>query len=233
MKKLLTISLTCFVLVACGSEGEQVANNNQNAQMQSGDVSNIQDKGKQPDTPIAKSKPISQYAFTKYDKQNYPRIYQQWGNDWISKLEAHERASAEKIANSDNACDSVDYVGLSEEKSTPKKEIVVFVDCANGKRFFVSDKDIKNDKPLKAQSEKAMSEQQALQQCRELVRNGAKYPNSVDFKVLDTSLRTSKTHGNVIVTVGFTAKNSLGVELPVKAKCLFTPEGQAEVTYFE
>lgn len=224
MKKLLTVGLACFILVACGAEGEKITNSNQNTQMQN----------RIDDAPIVKSKPISQYAFTEYDKQNYPRIYQQWGNDWISKLEAHERAAAEKIANSDNACDSIDYIGLSEEKSTPRKEMVVFVDCANGERFFVSDKDIKNDDPLKAQSEKAMSEQQALQQCQELIKSKVKYPDSVDFQFFDTSLRTSKTHGNVIVTVVFIAKSSIeGVRLPIQAKCLFTPEGQAEVTYFE
>lgn len=214
MKKLLTACVACLTLIACSSEPEQ-------------------ETSKQNQTENVVTKPISEHAFTKYDKVNYPKVYKQWGNDWIAKLEAHERAAADKIANSDNACDSIEYIGLSEEKSTPKKEIVVFIDCANGERFFVSDKDIKNDEPLKAQSEKAMSEKQALQQCRELVRNGAKYPDSVDFKILDTSLQTAKTLGNVIVTVGFTAKNSLGAELPVKAKCLFTPEGHAEVTYFE
>lgn len=229
MKRLLAISVgvACLILTACGSSDNQDTSVSQVKQSQE-DIHQ-----KHQDEPVTKSKPISPYAFTEYNKQDYPRIYQQWGKDWIAKLEAHERAAAEKIANSDNACDSIDYIGLSEEKSTPKKEIVVFVDCANKERFFVSDKDIKKNEPLKAQSEKAMSEQQALQQCRELVRNGAKYPNSVDFKLLDTAVQTSKTHGNVIITIGFTAKNAVGAEMPVKARCLFTPEGKAEITYRE
>ncbi|WP_241761387.1 hypothetical protein [Moraxella catarrhalis] len=111
------------------------------------------------------SKPISEHAFTEYDKENYPKVYQKWGSDWIERLEAHERAAADKIANSDNACDSISFIALSDAKSIPKQEIVVFVDCANGERFFVSDKDL--NKELKSQSEQAISDKVALSECRE------------------------------------------------------------------
>ena len=66
------------------------------------------------------SKPISEHAFTEYDKENYPKVYQKWGSDWIERLEAHERAAADKIANSDNACDSISFIALSDAKSIPK-----------------------------------------------------------------------------------------------------------------
>lgn len=177
------------------------------------------------------SKPISEHAFTEYDKENYPKVYQKWGSDWIERLEAHERAAADKIANSDNACDSISFIALSDAKSIPKQEIVVFVDCANGERFFVSDKDL--NKELKSQSEQAISDKVALSECREMVKRDAKYPDSVDFKLLDTSVQKSKTHGNIIVTTKFTAKNDFGAELPYTAKCLFTPDGKVEFEYIK
>lgn len=39
------------------------------------------------------------------------------------------------------------------------------MDCANGERFFVSDKDL--NKELKSQSEQAISDKVALSECRE------------------------------------------------------------------
>ena len=101
------------------------------------------------------------------------------------------------------------------------------MDCANGERFFVSDKDL--NKELKSQSEQAISDKVALSECREMVKRDAKYPDSVDFKLLDTSVQKSKPMVMSLLRLNFTAKNDFGAELPYTAKCLFTPDGKSRV----
>ena len=118
-------------------------------------------------------------------------------------------------------------------KAHQKKEAVFFVDCANGERFYVSQNDLANTQEIKSQTEKAISQSEALDSCIQMVKANTKYPSSVNFKMLDSGGFTAKTTGNVVVTLGFEAKNSLGAEVSAKARCVFTPDGESEVNIIE
>jgi hypothetical protein len=178
-------------------------------------------------------KPISEYAYTNYSKDQFPKTYAQWGEDWISKISNFEKQVAQKIANESNTCDSIEMVSLSDNKSTPKKEAVFFVDCANGERFYVSQNDLADTQEIKSQTEKAISQSEALESCIQMVKANTKYPSSVNFKMLDSGGFTAKTTGNVVIALGFEAKNSLGAEVSAKARCVFTPDGESEVSIIE
>lgn len=178
-------------------------------------------------------KPISEYVYTKYTKDQFPRLYENWGEDWVIKIAELERQAVYKIASEHNSCDSIEMAALSENKSTPKKEAVFFIDCANGERFYVSQNDLGSDVEIRSQTEKAVNQSDAYDQCVEMVKLNAKYPSTVNFKMLDSNGFTAKTTGNVVINLSFDAKNSFGAELPAKARCVFTPDGEKEINITE
>lgn len=178
-------------------------------------------------------KPISEYVYTKYTKDQFPRLYQNWGDEWVAKISELEKKAVHKIANERNSCDSIEMAALSENKSTPKKEAVFFIDCANGERFYVSQNDLDSGVEIRSQTEKAISQSDAYDQCIQMVKLNAKYPSTVNFKMLDSNGFTAKTTGNVVINLSFDAKNSFGAELPAKARCVFTPDGKKEINITE
>lgn len=185
-------------------------------------------------TPAAKAPPepkgpapISPSAFNKYTADQYPRTVKQWGAEGVKRIEAHERAAADLIATSPK-CDEVAMIGLSEQRSSPPVNIVVFVDCTNGERFYVGPSDLKAA-PV-AQSQKAVSQSAAFQSCRDAVRASAKFPSSVDFETFGQRSSTHPTTGNTVVELDFEAKNGLGNMIPQTARCIFPADGKPEIT---
>ncbi|ENW29368.1 hypothetical protein PFCIP103579_3122 [Prolinoborus fasciculus] len=212
MKKIILLALA-IGLLGCGGEVESPKKSNTSEQ--------------------SGPKKISQYAYNNYSIDQFPRLYAEWGEDWVKRISELEKQAVQKIANEPNTCDSIDMVALSDNRSTPKKEAVFFVDCVNGERFYVSQTDLVGTKEIKSQTQKAISQTDAFDRCRDMVKANAKYPTSVNFKLLDSSGFTAATTGNVVVMLGFEAKNSFGAELPAKARCVFTPEGKGEISIIE
>lgn len=187
----------------------------------------------QPSSTQLSTKPISEHAYTEYNKQNYPKTYKAWGEEWVAKFPEFERKAVQKVATGSNTCDSIDYIALSESKSTPKKEAVFLIDCTNGERFYVSQNELSLGEELRSQSQKAISQDVAYDSCRSMIKASANHPSSVDFKLLDSGGFTAQTTGNVVITLGFTAKNGLGIDIPYRAKCIFTPDGQSNIEFIE
>lgn len=79
---------------------------------------------------------IESGALSNYTRSGYPRTYATWGDEGVERIKERELAAANHVARS-GQCDRVSYVGLSEKESSPPSEIVVYVDCANGNRFYV------------------------------------------------------------------------------------------------
>lgn len=184
--------------------------------------------------PVAKAPPkpkgpapIDPSAFNKYTVDQYPRTVKQWGAEGVKRIEAHERAAADLIATSPK-CDEVSMIGLSEQRSSPPGNIVVFVDCSNGERFYVGPNDLKAA-PV-AQSQKAVGHNAATQACREAVRASSKFPSSVDFNTLGQRASTQPTTGNTVVELDFEAKNGFGNLIPQTARCIFPADGKPEIT---
>lgn len=178
-------------------------------------------------------KPISENPYWNYTKSDFPRYFEQWGESGVKKISEIERLAVHKIANTQNSCDRISMVGLSENRSIPNQKIVVFVDCDNSERFYLSDSDLNTDTNVKSQTEKAISQSDAYDQCVEMVKLNAKYPSTVKYKMLDSNGFTAKTTGNVVINIGFEAKNDFGANLPAKARCVFTPDGEKEINITE
>lgn len=176
-------------------------------------------------------KTIGEYAYNDYSKSQFPNLYKEWGSSWVKKISEVEKMAVHKIANEQNACDSIEEAGISTEKSIPKKEIVIYVNCTNGQQFYVSDKDLSKNTKSFSNSEKSIDFKTAIGKCKTTIKSEVEFPASVKYGTVETS--KGEMNGNAIVKVSFEAKNNLGAELPHVAKCLYTPDGKEEFSIIE
>ncbi|MFT2185699.1 hypothetical protein [Pseudomonas putida] len=170
--------------------------------------------------------PIRNGALDSYTKATHPKIYAKWGAEGAKKIEAHQKLAADLIAAS-GRCDAVSIVGLSEQRSSPPSNIVVFVDCENGQRFYIGPNDLGS--PLKSEAERAVNKESAISICRESVRAAAKFPSSVSFSAFGTVAETNKTTGGTTVYMDFESKNGIGNLIPQRATCVFPIGGKPEL----
>lgn len=170
--------------------------------------------------------PISSSALSNYTREQYPKTFNVWGESGVERIKALELVAVSKASESDR-CDSVSYAGLSEQRSTPTTNIVVFADCDNGERFYVSEDSV-SSKPV-AQSDKALSSAKAIEMCKSMILEKAKYPSSVDFGVFGSAASANKTTGNSVVTVDFQAKNDVGGVVSMSARCVLPEKGRPEI----
>jgi len=79
---------------------------------------------------------LNEAALSQYSIDQYPRFYENWGEEGIKRIEAQERVALDKVSRQ-KRCDAVYVVGLAEKQSTPPNHIVVFANCENGYQFYV------------------------------------------------------------------------------------------------
>ncbi|HFR8693841.1 TPA: hypothetical protein ACHX9H_001648 [Neisseria gonorrhoeae] len=164
----------------------------------------------------------------KYDKKAYPKLYKQWGEKAVNEMNGYLPRIAEHIAREDS-CDAVETVDISDSRSNPKaKQMVFFVDCRNGKRFFVSTDDLNSGRKLTAEQDKKIDSSAVISQCDEAIKAQLNHPRTFDPHILDTATGVNQ-NGNVLVTRGFTAKNGLGMQIDYRAYCVIT-DNKVEVS---
>ncbi|EMT2644021.1 hypothetical protein JRZ23_001597 [Neisseria gonorrhoeae] len=157
----------------------------------------------------------------KYDKKAYPKLYKQWGEKAVNEMNGYLPRIAEHIAREDS-CDAVETVDISDSRSNPKaKQMVFFVDCRNGKRFFVSTDDLNSGRKSTAEQDKKIDSSAVISQCDEAIKAQLNHPRTFDPHILDTATGVNQ-NGNVLVTRGFTAKNGLGMQIDYRAYCVIT-----------
>lgn len=69
-----------------------------------------------------------------------------------------------------------------------------------------------------------------LEKCQKLIKLNSSYPSTVDFSVFSSKVTKAQSTGNTAVIIPFTAKGGTGVELPFTGRCVFSPDGQGEVS---
>ena len=180
------------------------------------------------DTPAATK--YSELALTDYTEKSFPKLFAQWGADGIERIKGNDKKALQYAASSER-CDQVEYVAFSDKESIYPDRIVSFADCKNGERFYYDSS--KDGKSAVAESEKAMSEGSAYLVCKDMVRSELNYPSTLDVRLLDSRADKNQTTGNVVVILGFNAKNGFGAEEEHKARCVVTNNGEAEVTLIE
>ena len=157
----------------------------------------------------------------KYDKKTYPKLYKQWGEKAVKEMNSYLPRIAEHVAREDS-CDAVESVDISDARSNPKaKQMVFFVDCRNGKRFFVSTADLNSGRKSTAEQDKEIDHSAVISQCDAAIKAQLNHPGTFDPHLLDTATGVNP-NGNILVTRGFTAKNGLGMQIDYRAYCVIT-----------
>ena len=175
--------------------------------------------------------PIAPGAVSPMTKDAYPKTFSKWGAAGMKKINGLAQKAAEHAARSPE-CDRVDIVDLSDSRSVPGKSIVFFVDCANGKRFYVSDSDLAGNNTATSQTAKmeGLSDGKAILSCENAIKAKLNHPSTFDKKAFTTLVHRAKTTGNVSVTFDFDAKNGFGAMMPHSARCVFSDQGLEEAT---
>jgi hypothetical protein len=172
---------------------------------------------------------IAEYAVSPITQKGYPKLYAEWGAAKIKEVNGLQPLAAEKVSAS-SECDKVEIVGLSTQRSSPKGEIVFFVDCANGKRFYVSKTELKSASSVQSQEKKMsrLSDQQSTEACERAIKAQLANPMTFSRNFGTNSVYRAPSTGNVVVEFVFDAKNNIGNELPHKARCVFNDQGLQE-----
>lgn len=173
---------------------------------------------------------IDSSAVTPITKEEYPKLYAAWGKSGFKRINDLLPLAAEKAALSPS-CDKVSYVGVSE-RSVLKKEIIFFVDCENGERFYISELDLKPGSVVRTQSEKTatVTDSFAISLSESAVKQRLTYPTSFNRDPWSTIVRRHKETGNITVEFDFAAINSLGAKIPNHARCIISDDNRVEVS---
>lgn len=179
-------------------------------------------------TPIDRDKTIRD-AIWEMTPEQFPRVYRQWGTNWVQRLNRMLYQVAEKVWDTPG-CDTIQTVGLSESRSVPKRSAVFYADCVNGQRFYVSDKDLAADaRPTSNQERMSnLKDSDAVARCIEGVRLRMNYPSTFSSSIFQHSVYRAPVTANAVVTIDFQGKNGLGLELPMTARCIFDSQGHQE-----
>lgn len=180
----------------------------------------------------ASTKEVDRSALFLIEGSGWEKARAQWGPAGIKRINSLMPEAARKVAASPE-CRRVEIAGWAEDRSTPRKKIMFYVDCEGGKRFYVSEVDLRTAGPAASTIAKtaAIDDVTAIEACENSVRRQLKYPLTFDRHRTDTSVYRAPT-GNVVAQFTFDAKNGLGAELPQRAKCYIDDRGMsaAEIT---
>jgi len=179
-----------------------------------------------PLTPEPRVAPILDSATAPITKSGSPRTFKTWGAKGVARINKAYIGAAE-IASRSSRCDAVSVTGLSFEKSKPPNDIIVFADCKNGERFYVTEAEAAAGSAVASEREgnEAIGESTALFACRDAVKQQLKYPSTMDASLLMGSSTGRAMNGAVQVYFTFEAKNDLGAMLPHEAYCTVDMNG--------
>ena len=182
----------------------------------------------QPGSSNTATAEIDKNVYQPYSRSFYPKTFEQWGDDWVKRIDKARIKAAERAAMSPE-CDRVEVSELADAKSTIQSSIVIFVDCRNSKRFYFAESDLGQKAKAPAVSkQKALAgfeDWQATRFCKEAIPPLLNYPGSFDpHDWFGTSVYRAPS-GNIVVTVDFEAMNGFGAKLPHTARCVIDERG--------
>ncbi|MVB04192.1 hypothetical protein GN325_20725 [Agrobacterium vitis] len=159
--------------------------------------------------------------------KGYEKTFKKWGNAGIARINEYRRKAAFSAANSPT-CDNVEYADLSDQRSSPPNTIVIFVDCTNGQRFYLSNVELDNQTNAVSNQTKTarLNDVALIEACELAVRQSLRFPSSLDKSWFTTRVERAQG-GNVAVTFDFSAKNALGLSLPQRARCITDDRGMS------
>ncbi|MAX61516.1 MAG: hypothetical protein CMK02_07970 [Polycyclovorans sp.] len=164
-------------------------------------------------------------------RSGYPKTFERWGEAGVARINKAIKNGAQTVA-ANSKCDKVEIVALSDGRSSPPNNIVLFADCRNGERFYLTEAQANQRAATASQSQKlaGISKGDAIVKCRDAIRANLAVPSSFNPATLSTQAISNKTTGTWLVTMKFKSKNRMGQELPGNAECSVSGDGPPQVT---
>ncbi len=175
---------------------------------------------------------IDRGVFAPYTRDQFPKAFKSWGEEGIKRIQKLRENAARTVA-SNPKCDAVEISDLSENRSNIPTNSVVFVDCRNGERFYLSEADIGSAPSSEQELGARFSRQELVERCTEEVKSKLNLPSTFDQALFSVSDRQGVGTGNRVIEFDFSAKNAFGIELPASARCIMTTQGVFEVSVTE
>ena len=164
-----------------------------------------------------------------YTEKEYPKAYEEWGEDWINKINQSMLPAVQTIAK-EKKCDEPEVMAISENESVIQEKAVLFVDCSNKNRFFIDINDAVTGENIYTQKdvdEKIRDAQSVrLDKCLTVIRNSLKNPRSFDLESGSIKHGVDSDSGNDITGFKFYAQNGFGAEIIHQAICIFDKDGK-------
>lgn len=173
---------------------------------------------------------VPPHAVMPYTAKSHPKATATWGAAALPGINRLRVAAAQKVAAS-KECDEVSIAELSNERSTKPAGWVVFVDCNNGKRFYLSQADVGGGEPATSVQQKAFARTPGAMaaSCRAVIQGRLEFPSTYDESLLASGERRVEASGTVVTELAYTAKNRFGATLPYLGRCIFNDTGLVEV----
>ncbi|MDZ4382837.1 MAG: hypothetical protein U0942_16010 [Parvibaculum sp.] len=169
-------------------------------------------------------------TYEPYSRAEYPKTFATWGEAGIRKVNEFRKKAAFK-ASAAATCDEVAYADVSDNRSRPPSEIVIFVDCNNGQRFYFDEAALAASGPVLSETEKTahISDKTVLSRCREELPKRLQFPSSYDPDWFGESVYRAPVTGRVVAQINFEAKNGIGNTIPQTGRCIFDASGLVDV----
>lgn len=138
------------------------------------------------------------------------------------------REGSLRVLRDDENCKSLITGDRSENR---KGQIYVTCTPSNGREHFnvwFSLEDVKSGRKLASPS--AFDESASRRVCNEAIRSNVNHPSTLDIHWITGYTSRVSNNGNREIIQKFSAKNSFGLELEYRARCLVMPSGKVEVT---
>lgn len=181
---------------------------------------------------ISRAKPpiaqIDPGVFTHYKRDSWPKLFARWGDKGVARIQRLREAAALTAARNPK-CDAVEISEISDSRSSFPNNPVVYVDCTNGERFYLDEDEVNGAISSETEKGALFSSRDLISKCTDAVRTRLNIPATFKQNMWSVSDRQG-TSGNRVIEFDFEAKNFLGGQLPAKAMCIMTTQGQFEVT---
>lgn len=81
-------------------------------------------------------------VFVPYNRENWSKTFAMWGEVGMNRITI-ARVKAAKAAARNPNCDGVEWSEISPSRSRAPYDIVIFVDCRNGTRYYFPESDLR------------------------------------------------------------------------------------------
>lgn len=192
-------------------------------------VNDISDEGKVAATPYDSPSVSYSGVVYKITQTTHPKLYEAWGKEWIENINRIMPLAVAKTADQ-SKCDSPATVELSDTRSLVRKQVVFYVDCMNGERFYMTQLELTDPKSLVAENDVLNESPSAYTlACQELAKT--KIENPASFKPDRQNTESKKgSSGNMVVKLPFTFTDTTDSEVSMVSRCAFSTTGATDFT---